>query len=126
MKAQTEADLARAVELRVQKRYDEALAVLADVEARLAGAPLAEPTVADRRAEAGYQRGLVLEEAGRLADAVEAYEDVLKDYGRAPAAGHAHLSLAHALMRLGKTDEAAAAWMSAAHQHPKQIGRAHV
>ena len=118
-KEQTDADLSRAIELRVLKRYDEALALLSAAQARLAGAPFADPTVADRRAEVGYQRGLVLEESGKLADAAEVYEEVVKDLERSPAAAHARLSLALVLQKLGKTDEAAAAWMSAARMSPK-------
>lgn len=114
-----EAGINRAVELRVAKHYDEALAQLAAVEARVAGLDRSDPSVADARAEVGYQRGLVLQEAGRLADAAGAFDGVARDLPSTSVAGHARLSLAEVQIRLERPDDAFETYRSVLRENPK-------
>jgi len=114
-----DAGIARAVELRVGKHFDEALAELDALRSRVARLPASDPAAADARAEVSYQRGLVLEEAGRLADAANAYEDVAAGQPYAGVTGHARLSLASVQLRLGKTDAAAETYRSVLRESPK-------
>ena len=122
--AEIEAGISRAVELRVGKGYDEALAQLAAVETRLAGLDRSDPSAADARAEVGYQRGLVLQEAGRLADAAGAFDGVARHLPSTSVAGHARLSLAEVQIRLERPDDAAETYRSVLRENPKLAGAA--
>ncbi len=104
-------DLARAAELRVAKLSSSALDLLDAVEARNVGHP-------DTLAEAGYQKGLLLEEAGLLPDALAAYEHVEAAAPGAPATLHARLSRARLLARSGKPQDALAAYAALAFAPP--------
>ncbi len=94
-----EGAFARAAAARVEKRSDDALAELGGIETRVDAS-------ADARVEAAYQRGLVLEEIGRAAEAASVYEVILRDAPRGAPAGHVRLSLARRRARDGDLDAA--------------------
>jgi len=112
-----EGDLARAAELRVEGRKDEALELLREVERRSAASP-------ETRAEAAYQQGLVLEDKGDLGGATERYDSVVRTTPGAAAAAHAQLSLTRVLARSGREDQALGAATILLRMYPRMGGAA--
>ena len=64
----------------------------------------------EARAEAQFQKALVLEDAGRLDEALAAFAEVGKDVPGVPASPYARLGSARVLGKLGRMDEAVAAF----------------
>jgi len=94
-----ERDIARAVELRVEKKYDAAIELLKKVAARSGGNP-------DTRVEAGFQEGLVLEEAGRAQEALEAYGAAVQDAPGATSAPYALMGWCRLKAKTGGYEDA--------------------
>ena len=112
-----ERELSRAVDLRIQKKYEKSLAVLRDF-ARLNAAD------AEAHSEALYQEGLVLEESGRFSEAVTAFESVLRTYPGAPAAAYSLLARARMYERLDREDDAIKDYETVIRSSPKRAGEA--
>ena len=92
-------DVSKAVELRVAKKYDEAVVILRG---------LAERSAADgeARSEALYQQGLVMQEAGKPAEALDLFDAVVREYPGQPSAPYAQLEWSLGQARLGATERA--------------------
>ena len=80
-----------------------------------------EPAV---RAEALYQKGLVLEDATRYEDALTVFGSVTKDVPGVPAAPYALLSIARVRAKQGRIDEAIAGYDALIMAHPRFGGTA--
>lgn len=117
IEAEDQRDLDRAAEARVAKRADEAVALLDAVAGRATGDP-------ETRAEALYQKGLVLEGVAKLDEALAAYGEVGKDAPGVPAAPFAKLGAARVLGKLGRIDDAVAAYDALVMAHPRHGGAA--
>ena len=107
-----EGDVARAIEFRVDKKYADAIAILKKVEARNGGNP-------DMRVEAGYQEGLVLEEAGRLEEALEVFDAACKDAPGAASAPHALMGWCRVKTKTGKHEDALEGYTRIQRNYPR-------
>jgi TolA-binding protein len=92
-------DVARAVELRVAKKYDNAAALLRGLAERSATDP-------EARSEALYQQGLVMQESGRPAEALALFDSVVREYPGQPSAPYAQMEWSLGQARLGAADKA--------------------
>jgi len=95
------ADVARAVELRVAKKFDEASTILRGLAERSAADP-------EARSEALYQQGLVMQESGRMDEALALYDSVVREYPGQPSAPYAQLEWSLAKARMGSKEQAMA------------------
>lgn len=110
-------EIDRAVNLRVQKKYAEAVSALKSLADRRA----ADPEV---RSEALFQEGLVFEEAGKSADALAAYESVFTGYPGQPSAPYARLGWARTQVRLGDSKKALEGYDAVLRQYPHHAAEA--
>ncbi len=114
---QDERDFARAVELRIGKQHEAALALLKRVEERSA-ANLAVHN------EARYQQGLVLEDAGRFAEALSAFASAANEAPGAPSAPYALMGQARVQAKAGQLEKAAEGYTRLLRMYPRLGGAA--
>ena len=105
-------DVAKAVELRVAKKYDQAAALLRT----LAGKSAADP---EARSEALYQEGLVMQESGRFVEALALFDEVVREYPGQPSAPYAQLEWAQGQNRLGDTVKSMAGLNALMSRYPR-------
>ena len=92
-------EVAKAVELRVAKKYDEAAALLRTLAAHSAADP-------EARSESLYQEGLVMQESGRQVEALALFDSVVSEYPGQPSAPYAQLEWSLGQSRLGANEKA--------------------
>ena len=110
--ASPEAELRKAAELRIEKKTDEALAVLR----ALAEANSARPEI---HSEARYQQGLILEEAGRHQEALASYEAAFSGTPGTRSAPFALLSWARVKEKTGQPGDAIATYDQVLRSYPR-------
>lgn len=107
-----EAGLRRAAELRVGKKYDEAIAVLQDLAEKNGTNP-------EVHSEAQYQKGLIQEEAGRGAEALASYEASFSGTPGTLSAPFALLGWARVKARAGEVGDAVATYDQVLLNYPR-------
>lgn len=105
-------DMAKAMELRVAKKYDEAVTLLRGLAERSAADP-------ETRSEALYQQGLALQESRRWVEALVLFDSVVREYPGQPSAPYAQLEWSMDQSRLGDFSKAIAGLNAMMARYPR-------